>query len=138
MHILNPVINNDYQPDGNVCIYINRGGFPHEADISSLDFKERDGSIRADDSGTWIVSWCALQIRPGAPGYLEVTGDGNFVATHSNGSVYWSTDTAGEGSSFLKLEDSGSLCLHTQEGRITWCSGAYPTDPPTLTGDHIV
>ncbi|KAL1821351.1 hypothetical protein DCAR_0417770 [Daucus carota subsp. sativus] len=59
---------------------------------------------------------------------LKLTSDGDLVLRDADGSVAWSTKTAGKSVAGLALTDTGNLVLHSKRKAVVWQSFDHPTD----------
>ncbi|XP_009778145.1 G-type lectin S-receptor-like serine/threonine-protein kinase SD2-5 [Nicotiana tabacum] len=68
---------------------------------------------------------------------LQLGRDGNLVLSDSDGTLVWSTDTAGKSVSGLNLTEMGNLVLFDKRKRAIWQSFDHPTDS-LLPGQNLV
>ncbi|XP_057994009.1 G-type lectin S-receptor-like serine/threonine-protein kinase SD2-5 isoform X1 [Hevea brasiliensis] len=59
---------------------------------------------------------------------LQLTSDGDFILKDAEGTIAWSTNTAGKSVAGLNLTDMGNLVLFDQNNATVWQSFDYPTD----------
>ncbi|WOG98424.1 hypothetical protein DCAR_0417767 [Daucus carota subsp. sativus] len=63
---------------------------------------------------------------------LNFTSDGDLVLRDADGSVAWSTKTAGQSVAGLNLTDTGNLVLFNESKGVVWQSIDHPTDALVL------
>uniref|UniRef100_A0A2N9GUQ4 Receptor-like serine/threonine-protein kinase n=1 Tax=Fagus sylvatica TaxID=28930 RepID=A0A2N9GUQ4_FAGSY len=68
--------------------------------------------------------------------YFVFNKDGN-VYLESEIGVIWSTNTTGESSTAMELQDSGNLVLLGEKGKILWQSFSHPTDTLLLGQEFL-
>ncbi|KAK4355330.1 hypothetical protein RND71_024301 [Anisodus tanguticus] len=68
---------------------------------------------------------------------LQLGRDGNLVLADSDGTLVWSTNTAGRSVSGLNLTEMGNLVLFDKRKRKIWQSFDHPTDS-LLPGQNLV
>ncbi|KAK1404865.1 Bulb-type lectin domain-containing protein [Heracleum sosnowskyi] len=59
---------------------------------------------------------------------LKLTADGELVLRDADGSLAWSTKTAGKSVAGLNLTDTGNLVLFNKRKEVVWQSFDHPTD----------
>ncbi|MCD9641565.1 hypothetical protein HAX54_027793 [Datura stramonium] len=68
---------------------------------------------------------------------LQLSRDGNLVLADSDGTLVWSTNTAGKSVAGLNLTETGNLVLFDKANRTIWQSFDHPTDS-LLPGQSLV
>lgn len=75
------------------------------------------------------VVWSANRDHPvKTNATLQLTSDGDLVLRDADGSVTWSTKTAGKSVAGLNLTDTGNLVLFNKRKEVVWQSFDHPTD----------
>ncbi|KAL8131900.1 hypothetical protein AgCh_007708 [Apium graveolens] len=75
------------------------------------------------------VVWSANRDHPvKANATLKLTADGDLVLRDADGSVAWSSKTAGKSVAGLNLTDTGNLVLFNKRKEVVWQSFDHPTD----------
>ncbi|KAL8242009.1 hypothetical protein R6Q59_012311 [Mikania micrantha] len=75
------------------------------------------------------VVWSANRDRPVSYGaILNLTTTGDLILQDADGSVVWTTNTAGKSVAGLNLTDDGNLLLFDANRSVVWQSFDYPTD----------
>ncbi|KAF2290652.1 hypothetical protein GH714_014883 [Hevea brasiliensis] len=59
---------------------------------------------------------------------LQLTSDGDFILKDADGTIAWSTNTAGKSVAGLNLTDMGNLVLFDHNNATVWQSFDHPTD----------
>ncbi|KAJ0964869.1 hypothetical protein J5N97_026007 [Dioscorea zingiberensis] len=84
------------------------------------------------------VVWSANRNKPVKEGAtLELTMDGDLVLTDVDGSISWSSGTAGKSVARMELGNNGSLGLFDSRGVVIWESFEYPSDT-LMQGQRLV
>ncbi|MCD7469245.1 hypothetical protein HAX54_008116 [Datura stramonium] len=82
--------------------------------------------------------WSANRNRPvKTNATLQLGRDGNLVLADSDGTLVWSTNTAGKSVSGLNLTETGNLVLFDKRKRTIWQSFDHPTDS-LFPGQNLV
>lgn len=80
-------------------------------------------------SGLPQVVWSANQLRPVKQNAtLELTGDGNLILSDADGSLVWSSSTAGRSIAAMAITELGNLVLSDRKNATVWQSFEHPTD----------
>src|SRR2546428_6835336 len=81
-----------------------------------------DGSFGLYRTQTRITMWAPPNAE-GHPGsFIVMRGDGNFVASAPDGTVYWETQTAGFPGASVVLRDDGNLVVYDAANNPRWTS----------------
>ncbi|KAL8510779.1 hypothetical protein ACS0TY_017555 [Phlomoides rotata] len=87
-----------------------------------------DGLFTSNSSSPRIV-WSANRNNPvGINSTLELTGEGDLVLRDGDGTLAWSTNTAGRSVARLSLTETGNLVLLDANSSVVWQSSDHPTD----------
>ncbi|KAL3509079.1 hypothetical protein ACH5RR_028480 [Cinchona calisaya] len=98
-----------------VLIYQNRFSLPDGYSLLFLQFPQL----------VWSTNRNNL-VQPNAT--LQLTQDGDLVLANSDGTLVWSSNTAGKSVSGMKLTEMGNLVLFGRNNEIIWQSFDHPTD----------
>ncbi|CAO2034482.1 unnamed protein product [Urochloa humidicola] len=75
------------------------------------------------------VVWSANRLHPVKENAtLEFTGDGNLILRDADGSLVWSSSTAGRSVAGMEITELGNLVLFDQKNATVWQSFDHPTD----------
>lgn len=87
------------------------------------------GKITMPTSGLPQVVWSANQLRPVKQNAtLELTGYGNLILSDADGSLVWSSSTAGRSIAAMAITELGNLVLSDRKNATVWQSFEHPTD----------
>ncbi|KAL6555652.1 hypothetical protein OROHE_007324 [Orobanche hederae] len=87
------------------------------------------GYISDSSSGRPQVVWSASRDNPVRENAtLELTADGDLILTDADGTLAWSTYTAGKGVIGLNLTEFGNLILFDRNRSVIWQSFDHPSD----------
>ncbi|KAL0406468.1 UNVERIFIED_CONTAM: Receptor-like serine/threonine-protein kinase SD1-8 [Sesamum latifolium] len=88
-----------------------------------------DGGITSPDKGFPQVVWSANRNSPfRINATLQLTPDGDLVLRDADGTLTWSTNTAGKSVAGLNLTEMGNLVLFDEKKAVVWQSFDHPTD----------
>ncbi|KAL8506346.1 hypothetical protein ACS0TY_017283 [Phlomoides rotata] len=87
-----------------------------------------DGLFISNSSGAQIVWSANRNNRVGINSTLELTGEGDLVLRNRDGTLAWSTNTAGRSVARLSLTEMGNLVLLDANSSVVWQSFDHPTD----------
>ncbi|KAI7754644.1 hypothetical protein M8C21_021512 [Ambrosia artemisiifolia] len=100
--------------------------------LFSVFIVQTDSEGRIDDqrfTGFPQVVWSANRDHPVSYGAtLNLTAAGQLVLQDVDGSIVWTTNTAGKSVVGLNLTDDGNLVLFDVNSSVAWQSFDYPTD----------
>ncbi|KAL8506347.1 hypothetical protein ACS0TY_017284 [Phlomoides rotata] len=92
-------------------------------------FVDGDGEIIFNQAEFPQVVWSANRNRPVRENAkLELTNAGDLVLRDADGSLAWSSNTAGRSVVGLNLTETGNLVLHDAQNRVVWQSLDHPSD----------
>ncbi|KAL8506335.1 hypothetical protein ACS0TY_017272 [Phlomoides rotata] len=75
------------------------------------------------------VVWSANRNKPvRINATLELTGAGDLILRDADGSLAWSTNTAGKSAVGLNMTETGNLVLFNAKNSVVWQSFDHPTD----------
>ncbi|KAI3817020.1 hypothetical protein L1987_10807 [Smallanthus sonchifolius] len=85
--------------------------------------------ISGTNGGNWEVVWSANRdypVRENAT--MNFTAAGELVLKDADGSIVWTTNTAGKSVAGMNLTDTGNLVLFDDQNSVVWQSFDHPTD----------
>ncbi|KAI3730388.1 hypothetical protein L1987_61558 [Smallanthus sonchifolius] len=101
-------------------------GFFCEGDCTSFVFAIFISGINACHRK---VVWSANRDYPvGIDATLNFTAAGELVLSDADGSIVWTTNTAGKSVAGMNLTDTGNLVLFDDKNSVVWQSFDHPTD----------
>lgn len=87
------------------------------------------GGIVMPSIGYPQVVWSANRNNPvRINATLELTGSGDLILRDADGSLAWSTNTAGRSVAGLNMTETGNLVLFDAKNSVVWQSFDHPTD----------
>jgi len=87
------------------------------------------GRITLPNNGLPQVVWSANRFHPVKENAtLELSGDGNLILRDADGSLVWSSRTAGRTIAGMAITELGNLVLYDQRNATVWQSFDHPTD----------
>ncbi|KAL8506336.1 hypothetical protein ACS0TY_017273 [Phlomoides rotata] len=87
------------------------------------------GGIVAPAIGFPQVVWSANRNKPvRINATLELTGAGDLILRDADGSLAWSSNTAGKSVVALNMTETGNLVLFNAKNSVVWQSFDHPTD----------
>ncbi|KAF8702174.1 hypothetical protein HU200_033065 [Digitaria exilis] len=85
--------------------------------------------ITMPTTGIPQVVWSANRLNPvQVNATLELTGDGNLILRDADGSLVWSSSTAGRSIAGMEITELGNLVLFDPKNATVWQSFDHPTD----------
>ncbi|KAK8448559.1 hypothetical protein SEVIR_7G051000v4 [Setaria viridis] len=87
------------------------------------------GKITMPTNGLPQVVWSANRLHPVKQNAtVELTGDGNLILRDADGSLVWSSGTAGRSIAGMAITELGNLVLSDRKNATVWQSFDHPTD----------
>ncbi|KAL0320414.1 UNVERIFIED_CONTAM: G-type lectin S-receptor-like serine/threonine-protein kinase [Sesamum radiatum] len=97
--------------------------------MASGHFQHSGGGITSPAAGFPQVVWSANRNSPvRVNATLQLTPDGDLVLRDADGTLAWSTNTAGKSVAGLNLTEMGNLVLFDEKNAVVWQSFDHPTD----------
>jgi hypothetical protein len=91
-------------------------------------YYQGDGNLVVYDLwNSWAVIWASYAFH--TPGYVQMQGDGNFVAYNDQSQAVFWTGTSGNNGAYLYLDDSGHIAVVAPNLNVLWIRGPNYCSP---------